>query len=168
MYEVKIPKNRVAVVIGKKGVTKRKIEKQTSTSLKIDSELGLVIIKSEDSLKAYQTKSIIEAIGRGFNPNIALMLLNESNILEVIQIQHFTGKSKKKIIRIISRIIGTRGKCRKIIEHITNTEISIFGKTVSIIGPSENVTIARQAIEDILAGAPHSPVYKILEERMKK
>jgi len=168
MYEIKIPKNRVAVLIGKEGKTKRKIEKLTSTNLKIDSETGLVIITGEDSIKTYQTKSIIEAIGRGFNPNVALMLLNENNIFEIIQIQDFTGKNKKKIIRIRARIIGTRGKCRKIIEHLTNTEISIFGKTVSIIGEAENVAIARKAVEDILAGAPHAPVYQILGERMKK
>jgi len=168
MYEIKIPRNRVAVLIGKNGQTKRKIEKQTSTSLEINSETGLVIITSEDSLKAYKTKDIIEAIGRGFNPHVALTLLNENNLLEIIQIQNFTGKSKKKLIRVRARIIGTRGKCRKIIEHITSTEISIFGKTVCIIGETENVNIARQAIEDILAGAPHAPVYKTLEQRMKK
>ena len=76
IYELNIPKKRVAVLIGTKGSTKRKIEKITSTKLTIDSELGFVTIKGEDSLKTYQTKSVIEAIGRGFNPNIALSLLN--------------------------------------------------------------------------------------------
>ncbi len=167
IYELTIPKKRVAVLIGKKGSTKRKIEKITSTKLTIDSELGFVTIKGEDSLKAYQTKSVIEAIGRGFNPNISLSLLNENICFEIIPIQNFAGKSKNNLIRVKSRIIGTRGKCRKTIEAITNTEISIYGKTVSIIGELQNVLIAKKAIEDILAGAPHAPVYKTISYQLK-
>jgi len=168
VYELNISKQRVAVLIGKKGSTKRKIEKITSTKLKIDSELGFVTIKGEDPLTTYQTKSVIEAIGRGFNPNIALSLLNDDICFEIIPIQNFAGKSKNNLIRIKSRIIGTRGKCRKTIESLTDTEISIYGKTVSIIGELQNVLIAKKAIEDILAGAPHAPVYKTIELSIKK
>ena len=167
VYELTIHKKRVAVLIGKKGSTKRKIEKTTSTKLEIDSESGLITIKSEDSLKVYQTKSIIEAIGRGFNPNTALTLLDEENCFEIIPIQNFSGKNKNKLLRIKARIIGTKGKCRRTIEHLTNTEISIYGKTVSIIGELQSVLIAKKAVEDILAGAPHNPVYKTLELSMK-
>mgnify|MGYP001586548380 CR=1 FL=1 len=170
IYEITIPKKRVAVLIGKKGSTKRRIEKITSTKLTIDSELGLVTIKGEDSLKTYQTKSVIEAIGRGFNPNISLSLLKEDICFEIIPMQNFAGRSKNNLIRIKSRIIGTRGKCRKTIESMTDTEISIYGKTVSIIGELQNVLIAKKAVEDILAGAPHAPVYKTIElsiERLK-
>ena len=168
IYELTIPKKRIAVLIGKKGSTKRKIEKITSTKLTIDSELGLVTLNGEDSLKAYQTKSVIEAIGRGFNPNIALSLLNDDICFEIIPIQNFSGKNKNNLIRIKSRVIGTRGKCRKTIESLTNTEISIYGKTVSIIGELQNVLIAKKAVEDILAGAPHSPVYKTIELSFRK
>ncbi len=37
---VRIPKERVAVVIGKKGETKKEIEKRTKTRVEIDSETG--------------------------------------------------------------------------------------------------------------------------------
>ena len=78
----------------------------------------------------------------------------------------FAGKSKDKLRRIKSRLIGTRGKCRKFIENMCEVHISIYGKTVGIIGKIENVQIARLAVQDILAGAPHGPVYKTLEEKM--
>ena len=167
-YELKIPKERIAILIGKKGETKKKLEELTKSKIDIDSKEGEVIIKGEDSLTTYQTKSVIEAIGKGFNPNISLSLLNEDICFEIIPIQNFAGKSKNNLIRIKSRIIGTRGKCRKTIEAITNTEISIYGKTVSIIGELQNVLIAKKAIEDILAGAPHAPVYKTIELLIKK
>ena len=35
-YELKVPKNRVAVIIGKEGSVKKDIEESTSTKLNID------------------------------------------------------------------------------------------------------------------------------------
>ena len=67
-----------------------------------------------------------------------------------------------------SRLIGEKGRCRKTIEDIADVKLSIFGKTVGIIGKIENVHLARIAVQDILRGAPHGPVYKKLEERISK
>lgn len=165
-YELRIPKDRVAVLIGKKGATKRLIEKKTKTKLKI-STTGDVVLKGEDNIALFVTQNIIKAIGRGFNPDIALTLLDENNLLEIIQIKDFTGKSKKKFTRIKARLIGTKGKAKKIIEQITNTTISIHGKTVSIIGAVENVGLAKRAIEKLLQGAPHGHVYKFIEAQKR-
>ncbi|MAG45400.1 MAG: RNA-processing protein [Nanoarchaeota archaeon] len=165
MSELKIPKARIAVLVGVKGKTKRLLEKKTKTKLKIDSQEGLVDIQGT-SMAVFQTELIIKAIGRGFNPEVALSLLDEENCFELIDITSFAGKSKDKLKRIKSRLIGTKGKCRKFIENMCDIHISIYGKTVSIIGKVENVQIARLAIQDILSGAPHGPVYKTLEEKM--
>ncbi len=167
-YEIKIPKNRVAVLIGKKGFVKRNIQRLTNTRLIIDSKEGDVTIESEDSFAAYNTQAIIRAIGRGFNPNIALMLINEDYSLEVLDITEFTGKSDRKIKRIKARIIGTKGKAWKMIERLTGCYLSVYGKTVSIIGPVEEVVLARQAVEDLLKGAPHGNVYKYVQDKKRR
>ena len=167
MAEIKIPKARVAVLLGVKGKTKRKIEKITNIKLKINSQEGEVEISGE-SLEVYQTEPIIKAIARGFNPEIALMLMDEENSFELIDIKQYSGGSKKKIERMKSRLIGEKGRCRKTIEDIADVKLSIFGKTVGIIGKIENVHLARIAVQDILRGAPHGPVYKKLEERISK
>jgi ribosomal RNA assembly protein len=165
MTELKIPKSRIAMLVGIKGITKRKIEKITNTKLKINSKEGEVEIIGE-SLDVYQTEPVIKSIGRGFNPDIALTLLDEDKCFELIEIKEFSGKSKVKLNRIKSRLIGTQGKCRKFIENICDVHIRIYGKTVGIMGDIEKVSIARIAIQDILRGAPHGPVYKKLEEKM--
>jgi len=165
MTEIKIPKARVAVLLGVKGKTKRKIEKLTNTKIEIDSKEGDVEIISDDSINIYQTEEIIKAIGRGFNPEIALLLLNEDICFELIDLKNIIGKSKAKLSRIKSRLIGTQGKCRKLIEKICKVHICIYGRTVGVIGKIENVHIARAAIRDILKGAPHGPVYRTIEER---
>ena len=166
--EIKIPKERISVIIGKDGSAKKEIEDRTKTRLKIDSQEGNVIISGEDSLDVYNTVNIVSAVGRGFNPKIALLLLKENFVLEIIDIRDFSGKSKVKQIRIKSRVIGKEGQARGLIEEITNTHISIYGKTVSIIGEVERAFMERRAIEMLLHGSKHSNVYSWLEKQQDK
>lgn len=164
-YEVKIPKQRIAVLIGKAGNIKKKIEEETNTKINIDSNEGEVFVKGEDALSLYSTNQIITAIGRGFNPEIADLLLKNDYCFELINLN---GYEKEALLRIKGRLIGTKGKCRKNIERLTETHISVYGKTVGIIGLIENVNIARRAIESLLKGAPHSTVYRWLEKKRRE
>ncbi|MDP2908501.1 MAG: KH domain-containing protein, partial [Nanoarchaeota archaeon] len=142
-YEIKIPKDRIAVLIGKKGAVKRKIQRLTHTKLVVDSKEGDVTVESEDSFAAYSTKLIVKAIGRGFNPDIALLLTDEDYSLEILDITEFVGKSNKNMQRVKARVIGTGGKAWKMIERLTSCHLSVYGRTVGIIGPIEEVTLAR-------------------------
>ncbi len=166
-YEVRIPKERVAVLIGKKGSTKRQLEKATKTRIEVDSDEGKVIISGE-SLDVYNGKLVVQAVGRGFNPAVAISLCEEENCFEVVNIKDYAGNSKKKMARLKSRIIGSKGKAWKNIERLTNTCISVYGKTVCIIGTVDEVTVAKEAVENILKGAPHGPVYNWLESKRKR
>ena len=51
---------------------------------------------------------------------------------------------------------------------MTETYLSVYGKTISILGRPENVTTARKAIESLLAGSPHASVYKWLEKKRRE
>ena len=82
-YELKIPKKRVAVLVGKRGVDKRKLERDTECRIQVNSE-GEVLIEG-DSLKSYDCSNVVKAIGRGCKPNIALSLLKEENCCEIIE-----------------------------------------------------------------------------------
>lgn len=166
--EIKIPKDRIAVVIGEKGSTKRKLQNKTECKITVSSKEGDVLIESEDSLKCFLTTKIIKAIGRGFNPDIALKLLKEDYCFELIDIHLFSGKSKKQEARIKSRIIGTKGKARMSIETLTNTNICVQGKTICIIGKTMDAYMARKALEKLLGGAPHNNVYKWIEREKEK
>ena len=72
------------------------------------------------------------------------------------------------MIRLKGRVIGQEGKSRKIIEGLTETYISVYGKTISIIGQAENVSVARRAIESLLAGSNHATVYRWLEKKRRE
>ncbi len=166
MGEIKIPKSRIAILIGKKGEIKKKIESLTKMKLNISRE-GDVIVGGE-GLGNYLAVQVVRAIGRGFNPEVALRLLKEGFILEIINIKEYTGKAEKKFIRIKGRLIGRQGRVWKKIEEKTNTNISIYGKTIAIIGCVDDVSLARRAFEKLLKGSPHGKVYKFIELELEK
>ncbi|MHA1593602.1 MAG: KH domain-containing protein [Candidatus Baldrarchaeia archaeon] len=163
---VRIPKDRIAVLIGKKGKTKRMIEELTGTKITVDSESGEVTIESttetSDPLAVWKAKNIVTAIGRGFSPERALALLEDDKVLEIIDLSEFSSGSKSDLRRIKGRIIGEKGKTRRIIEETTGVYVSVYGKTVALIGDYEWLGVARRAIMMLIEGSPHGTVYKYL------
>lgn len=164
-YEIKIPKERIAVLIGKNGEIKKRIEEETKNKIKVDSKEGDVTVKGKDALGLINAREVIKAIGRGFNPEYAFLLLKSDYVLEVIDITEFTGKDRKIMTRLKGRVIGQEGKGRRNIESLTGCYICVYGKTVSIIGDPENAANAKRAVENLLTGSPHSNVYKWLEKK---
>lgn len=166
-YELRIPKERVAVLIGKKGEMKRTIEHETKTKIQVSSEEGTVGLNGPDALYLYLAREIVRAIGRGFNPEVALLLLRQDYAFELISIQDY-ARTPNDLERLRGRVIGEGGKSRRIIEELTETNVCVFGKTIGIIGPADNIADARRAIETLLAGSPHAHVYRWLERRRKQ
>ena len=167
-YEVKVPKDRVAVLIGVKGSIKRKIQSRLKIKLEIDSKTGDVVLTGDDSLQLLIGQNIVKAIGRGFNPLVALDLLNDEYMFDSIDMTDFVGDKKNSLTRARSRCIGEEGKARKTISRLSQTKIVIFGKTVSIIGEHGNVNLARRAFEGLLQGQRHATVFSWLERNRKK
>jgi len=159
MTYIRIPRDRVAILIGKKGSTRREIEKRTSCELVIDD--GSVEIHGE-GMGAWIAKDIVQAIARGFNPELALKLLGDEFTFELIRLEEFTG-SEKELRRKKGRVIGEKGKAQRVIEDLTETDMTVYGKTISIIGPYDGVHLAKEAIVRLLGGARHSSVYRFLE-----
>ncbi|MDD1773895.1 MAG: KH domain-containing protein [Methanobacterium sp.] len=166
---LKIPRERVGVVIGKGGISKDEIEKLTKTKIEIDSETGSVSINPtedmDDPLSVWKARYMVKAIGRGFNPEIAMKLISDDVMLDIINLPDYVGKSKKAILRQKGRIIGKEGKTRDIITDMTDVHISIYGKTVALIGNFEHIQVAREAVDMILHGARHKTVYAFLEKK---
>ena len=147
-----IVKDRLPVLIGKRGETKRRIEKSTDTKINI----GDYITIEGDILGMLTAENIIKAIGRGFSPRIAFNLLDEEKELQIIKLP----VNKSALLRIRSRLIGTEGKARRNIERLTHTKISVYGKTVSIIGNYDDVRKAESAVEKLIIGWRHKSAYK--------
>ena len=168
---IRIPNDRIAVLIGKSGNVKLKIEKFCHVLLNINGETGEVLITSKgdvEQIQLFKAMEIVTAIGRGFSPENALTLLKGENTLHVIDLGEFTGKSNSNIERIKGRIIGDGGRARRNMENLSGTHISVYGKTVSIIGNASKLRLAVDAISSISNGSMHGAVYNKLEAANRK
>ncbi len=172
MSFVRIPKDRLGVIIGPKGETRKVLESRSGFKLEVDSDQNEVIIHDEqegtDPLMALKMRDIVKAIGRGFSPAHAMRLFGDDAYFELLDIHDYVGKHKQHVRRIASRIIGSEGKTRRIIEEQTGCWISVYGHTVGIIGDLEELAVAKQAVDMILRGSEHASVYRFLETKRRQ
>ena len=163
---VRIPKDRIGVLIGKNGKVKAEVEKRTGVRIMIDSEEGDVTVdysKAKDPSVVLPVMDFVVAVGRGFSPEKATMVLDDDWYLEVVDIREYVGKKPAHIARMRARVIGTKGKTRRLFEELTGVYMSVYGNTVALIGDTLQLDIARRALDMLLSGSEHSAVYKFLE-----
>jgi ribosomal RNA assembly protein len=171
MKYLKIPMDRVGVLIGHKGQTKKDLEDKCGIKLNIDSKQGEVVIEEEeesDPLALIKVENIIKAIGRGFSPENAYMLFNDESDFFSFDLHDYVGKKDSHVRRLKSRVIGKEGKTRKVLEELTNSKISIYGHTVSVISDMVKMNILKKAIDMILTGSKQATVYRFVETQMKE
>ena len=167
----RVPKDRIAVIIGKGGQTRKMIENSCGGKLSIDSQTGDVSIewdKEVDPIKKMKIPDVINAIGRGLAPKRAIQLIEDEMFLRIYDIREWVGRQPKQTKRMRGRLIGTNGRIRTLIEEFSNCEIAIYGSTVVVIGDSEGLELASPAIEGILRGSEHGTVLFGLEKDRKR
>ena len=165
-HNLRIPLQRIGALLGKGGKAKNKIEKLCDVEIIVDSKSGDILLKSSsepEQFNALKATDIIIAIGRGFSSEKALQLINDEVIMEIVDLRNYTGKSTDALTRIKGRIIGLEGKTRKIIEELTNTNVSIYGYSATILGSVIDVKVALEALHMLASGKPHRAVYRYLE-----
>jgi len=166
--ETKINKERIGVLIGKEGSVKAQIEEQTQTKITVDSNGGLILVEGEDADLFIRAVATIQAISRGFSPERAFVLLEEDDLyIEVIDISD-AASTPDQMERIRGRIIGKNGRARTQIEDMTQTAISVYGKTVSVIGDVEQIRVALDAIDMLVSGVEHETVFSFLEKKRRE
>ncbi len=172
---IRIPRERVGVLIGPHGRNKKRIEAAFQVKLTIDSDTGNVEITPQpdqtDASVLFTVRNISHAIGRGFSPKRAMALLNEDQQLLILDLEEYVGTSKNALNRVKGRIIGRGGKSRALLEELTECLISVYGGTVAMIGSYEMLPVAREAVEMLINGAFHKTVWNHLyayRRKMKK
>jgi ribosomal RNA assembly protein len=145
---------------------KKLIEEKSKTLLEIDSESGTVTVESsEDPLMVMRVSDLVRAIGRGFSPERALVILDDEMLmLDVMDLSKMVG-TKSDMARLKGRIIGKDGKTREIMEKLSGSKVSVYGKTIALLGYPDQIRVSRAAIEMLLDGAPHGNVYSFLEKK---
>lgn len=170
---IKIPGERIGALVGPEGHVKAAIEKKLSVGLKVDSQSGEVQITlsptADDPTVIFRAREVVTAIGRGFSPEHAFRMLNDDGtVLEVIDLRETVGRSQSDLKRLKGRVIGKEGKTRRIIEELSEANISVYGHTISIIGQADQAAIAREAVWMLIKGSLHGTVYRFLHKKRRE
>ncbi len=164
-YVFFIDPDRIGSVIGRKGRTKRFLEREFDCKIKVDSNSGRVEVVGDDFVNEYVLWTIINAISFGHNPDEALLLENEYVAHDFIDLKEYVKKDK--IGSVLGRVIGRNGSVRRIVEEITGCDVVVHKHYISFIGPFENTYVLREAFIKLIKGASHSSFYRYLERNKK-
>lgn len=170
---VKIPEFRVGALIGKEGNTKKELERITDCQIIVDSQSGEVELTAKENAKVnpvvfYKLELVIKAIGRGFAPEKAQLLLDDNTTLIIINLEDIYIKTKKLMTTKKGRVIGTDGQVRKFLEDMLDCFVSVQGKTISIIGKTNDARICHAAIMRLLNGANIQSVKNYIQKLVKE
>src|ERR671931_1334860 len=171
---VKIPRDRIGVIIGKNGKVKEEIQDKCNVVIEIDSETGNAIISSQSRELSAETEpfkavEVVTAISKGFSPRRAYRLIEgDENTFHLIDLRDYAGKSSSSMARIKRRIIGEEGRSRRNIEDLTGAYLSVYGHSVGLIGKSDQIKIASDAVTMLSKGKTHKNVYNMLQEARRK
>ena len=169
---IRIPADRIGVLIGPGGETRRLLTQRSGLRIEVDSDQNEVAIHDEaegaDPIMVLKIRDVVRAIGRGFSPEHAMRLFSDDCYFELLDFHDYVGKHKGHIRRVTARLIGSEGKTRRIIEEQTGCDLAIYGHTVGIIGDLVDLGNAKQAVDMILRGAEHASVYRFLENQRRK
>jgi ribosomal RNA assembly protein len=143
--------------------TKSRIQKELKVKLTNKGHNIFIDGKPEDEFLALK---VLEAVNLGFSVDSALQLKEEDIILQSLNIKDLTKRND--LDRVRARIIGTNGRTLKTLDNLTNCDLSLHDNQIGIIGDTEEIEDAIQALTSIIQGSKQSNVYARLEKQRKK
>ena len=115
---------------------------------------------TEDPGAAQKGQDFFEAFMMGFEVQDAIAMLR----LDDLYIDSFLVTDVKMLAgdhlsRAIGRVAGEDGKTKYAIENATRTRVVIADQKIHILGSFANIKLARDAICNLIIGAPPGKVY---------
>ncbi|MEK6844714.1 MAG: hypothetical protein AABX44_00495 [Nanoarchaeota archaeon] len=144
------------------------LQKIIKLKYKFRRELNVNILVKDNELyidglprDEYFAEKIIYAINFGFSIKKAMLIKKKDLMFEILNIKDYMRG--KNIARIKSRIVGMGGRALMTLSQLSDCYLEIKGNRVGIIGDSENLERAQNAIILLIKGSKHANVYAFLE-----
>ena len=140
-----------------------KMKKQVEEELhvKITNKRTEISIQGKTE-NEFLAEEVIEALDFGFEFRIAMLIKEDDFVFEKISIKSFTKRKDLNIVR--GRIIGKEGRTKKALSVLTKCFFELKNNEVGIIGDSELIKNAQEAVILLIKGTKQANVYKYLEK----
>mgnify|MGYP001118302753 CR=1 FL=1 len=165
----KIPPERVGALLGKNGRIKALLERRFGVNFEVDGETGGISIRypPQAAENYFLLKKIMDCVSTGFSDEHIREMMERDYALAVVDLEEYTN-SNTHLSRVKSRIIGQGGRAKLKIENYSRCTLSIYGNLVGILGPEENIEMAREAVIKLAKGFEHQTVYRFMESRLRR
>ena len=125
--------------------------------------------ETEDPGAIQKGQDFIECFMMGFEVQDAVAMLRLDDLfIDSFMVTDVKMLSGDHLSRAIGRIAGQDGKTKYAIENATRTRIVIADQKVHLMGSFSNIKLARDAICDLIIGAPPGKVYNRMRNVAKR
>lgn len=138
---------------------KKHLEKELNVKLSIRGKEIEIDGNPEDE---YVAEKVIEALDFGFPFSAAIMIKEEDALFEILNIKDYTKRKDLESVR--GRIIGKSGGTLRTLSELTKCFFEIKDNRVGIIGETEHIRYAHDAVIFLLQGSKQANVYNFLEK----
>ena len=124
---------------------------------------------TEDPGAIQKGQDFIEAFMMGFEVQDAVALLRLDDLyIDSFMVTDVKMLAGDHLSRAIGRVAGQDGKTKYAIENATRTRIIVADQKIHIMGSFANIKLARDAICNLIIGAPPGKVYNQMRNVAKR
>ena len=164
MRSLKVPPNRYTPLRESWDQIMRPIVEYMKLQIRMNVKKRCVEIKTseftETAAALQKASDFVQAFLMGFNVEDAIALLRLDDLyIDTFQITDVKMLKGDNLSRAIGRIAGQDGKTKFAIENATKTRIVMAHTKIHILGSFSHIKMARDAICNLILGAPPGKVY---------
>ncbi len=126
--------------------------------------------ETPDPVLLQKAEDFVKAVVFGFEVRDAIALLRMDDIyLDFFDVKDVRANlAGDNLSRCIGRMSGSHGKTKFTIENVTRTRIVIADTHIYIMGTTQNNTVAKNALCDLIRGSPAAKVYTRIRTVMNR